>query len=261
MSFYPVFLNLEARPCLVVGGGKVAERKTLALVKAGAVVTVISPTLTKALKALAEPTTENPKNSAKTAKKGCKTPKKSKKDENAVGPEKPLEAGKIRHIKRNYKFGDAEGYNLIISATDNLGVNKLVHSDAFECGVLLNVADQPGLCDFILPSVVDRGALKVAISTSGKSPYLAAAMREMLEQSLPETLAPFVDILGAVRIKLLKEGANSDKKAEIYEAFVESQMLEWLAEGKRAKINAFLKDKLGPEVTLSKLLKSNKLTG
>jgi len=127
--------------------------------------------------------------------------------------------------------------------------------------VLLNVADQPGLCDFILPSVVDRGALKVAISTSGKSPYLAAAMREMLEQSLPETLAPFVDILGAVRIKLLKEGANSDKKAEIYEAFVESQMLEWLAEGKRAKINAFLKDKLGPEVTLSKLLKSNKLTG
>ncbi|VAW35497.1 hypothetical protein MNBD_DELTA02-547, partial [hydrothermal vent metagenome] len=243
----------------------------LALVKAGADVTVVSPTLTKALKALAEPATKNPENNPKTAKKGCKSARNSKKDEKSKAsgsPEEPLgpgplhvgpfHVGKIRHIKRNYKFGDAEGYNLIISATDNLGVNRLVHSDAFECGVLLNVADQPGLCDFILPSVVDRGALKVAVSTSGKSPYLAAAMREMLEQSLPEALADFVDILGAVRIKLLKEGANSDKKAEIYEAFVESRMLEWLAEGKRAKINAFLKDKLGPDVTLSKLLKRAK---
>jgi len=195
--------------------------------------------------------------------KGCKTAKKTEKaegDAEATNPENPVSPGKIRHIKRNYKFGDAEGYNLIVSATDNTGVNKLVHSDAFECGVLLNVADQPGLCDFIVPSVVDRGALKIAISTSGKSPYLAAAMRQMLEQSLPETLAPFVDILGAVRIKLLKEGANNDKKAEIYEAFVESQMLEWIAEGKRAKINAFLKSKLGPEVTLSKLLKEGKVT-
>jgi len=253
MSFYPIFLNLEGRPCLVVGGGKVAERKALALVKAGAEVTVISPTLTKALKALVEPTTKKPENSPKTAQKSCKSHKKGKKSEKAGSPEKPVDSTKIRHIKRDYAFGDAEGYNLIVSATDNIGVSRLVHSDAFECGVLLNVADQPGLCDFIMPSVVDRGALKVAISTSGKSPYLASAMREMLEMSLPETLAPFVELLGAVRIKLLKEGANSDKKTEIYEAFVESRMLEWLAEGKRAKINAFLKDKLGPGVTISKL--------
>jgi precorrin-2 dehydrogenase/sirohydrochlorin ferrochelatase len=244
MSFYPIFLNLEARPCLVVGGGCVAERKVLSLLKAGADVTVISPKLTKVLKALVEDDTKKTEKSPKASRKPQKRAKKVEKDDKTA---------KIKYIKRDYKFGDAEGYNLVISATDNVGVNKLVHSDAFECGVLLNVADQPGLCDFIVPSVIERGALKVAISTSGKSPYFSAALREALEQSLPETLSSFVDIIGAVRIKLLKEGVNSDKKAEIYEAFVESQMLEWLAEGKRAKINAFIKARLGSGVTLSSL--------
>jgi precorrin-2 dehydrogenase/sirohydrochlorin ferrochelatase len=244
MSFYPIFLNIEARSCLVVGGGCVAERKVLALVKAGADVTVISPKLTKALKALVEGDTQKAKTSQKTSKKPQKPAKKPKKDDKTA---------KIKYIKRDYKFGDAEGYALIISATDNAGVNKLVHSDAFECGVLLNVVDQPGLCDFIVPSVVDRGALKVAVSTSGKSPYFSVALREALEMSLPKTLSSFVDILGAVRIKLLKEGVNSDKKAEIYEAFVDSQMLEWLGEGSKAKINAFLKAKLGPGMTIAQL--------
>ncbi len=219
MAYYPVFLDIAGRPCLVVGGGKVAERKVRSLLSAGADVTVLSPRLTEGLKRLV-----------------------SKKDED-----------RVRHIPRRYSPGDLEGYFLVISATNSKETNRQVYEDAEDFNVLLNVVDHPEACNFIVPSVVERGELKVAISTSGKSPFLAKTLRNALENALPQELVTFVEILGAVRNKLLKEGAKSDKKTRIYRTLVDSPMLEWIAGGSAARINRFLREILGNEYTLSKL--------
>ncbi len=219
MAYYPVFLDIAGRPCLVVGGGKVAERKVRSLLSAGADVTVLSPRLTEGLKRL-------------VSKKG---------------------ADRVRHIPRRYSPGDLEGYFLVISATNSKETNRQVYEDAEDFNVLLNVVDHPDACNFIVPSVVERGELKVAISTSGKSPFLAKTLRNALENALPQELVTFVEILGAVRNKLLKEGAKSDKKTRIYRTLVDSPMLEWIAGGSAARINRFLREVLGNEYTLSKL--------
>ncbi|MEE9614509.1 MAG: bifunctional precorrin-2 dehydrogenase/sirohydrochlorin ferrochelatase [Thermodesulfobacteriota bacterium] len=219
MPYYPIFLDIEKKTCLVVGGGAVAERKVLSLLFSGARVAVISPQLTKKLKSL-------------------------------------VKTGKIRHTARRYCVGDIEGAFLVVSATDSEEINKAVSKEARKAGTLLNVVDRPELCNFIVPSVVERGSLLVAISTSGKSPYLAKALRKTLERSIPPEMAVFVELMGAVRRKLLKENAKNDKKDRIYEALLNSPLLEWIKKGDRAAINRFLKKTVGEEgegYTLSKL--------
>ncbi len=222
MSYYPIFLDLNKKPCLVVGGGRVAERKVLSLLSAGALVTVISPRLTKSLIKLA------------SAKKG----------------------NKIKHVKKTYAPGDMERlgrFVLVISSTDSKKVNELVSKDAGVAGVLLNVVDNPGLCGFITPSVVDRGSLIVAISSSGKSPLLSKTLKELIGDVLPEELEVLTDILGAVRNKLLKNKVKSVKKIEIYNALIDSPVLEWIGSNDRASINRLLIELLGPGSTLSRL--------
>jgi len=219
MPYYPVFLDIKGRLCLVIGGGNVAERKVSALIFAGAKVTVISPTLTKGLKKFVFQS-------------------KNK---------------KIRHIPRRYIPGDIKGFFLAISATGSKKVNKMVYEDSRNLKILLNVADNPGLCDFVVPSVVKRGSLQIAISTGGKSPYLSKSFKALFEEIFPEELAVFTEILGAVRSKLLKKGAKNVKKLSIYNSFLNSSMLEWIREGSVINIDGFLKGLLGKGYTLEKL--------
>jgi precorrin-2 dehydrogenase/sirohydrochlorin ferrochelatase len=216
MPYYPIFLDITHKPCLVVGGGKVAERKVLSLLKAGADVTVISPGLTNELKNL-------------------------------------VKKKKIRHVPKRYRPGDLERAFLVISATNSEKINKKIHAEAEKTGKLVNVVDSPGLCNFIVPSVVERGNLKIAISTSGRFPMLAKTLRGNLEWSIPEEYETFVEILGAVRDKLLKEGVRYDKMIEIYETLLSSLPLDWIKENSRHKINMLLKELLGKGYTLSKL--------
>jgi precorrin-2 dehydrogenase/sirohydrochlorin ferrochelatase len=220
MPFYPIFLDITNKPCLVVGGGKVAERKVLSLLKAGADVTIISPGLTTELKDL-------------------------------------VKKKKIRHVPKRYRPGDLAGYIkgafLVISATNSEKINKKIHAEAEKTGKLVNVVDSPGLCNFIVPSVVERGNLKIAISTSGRFPMLAKTLRGNLEWSIPGEYETFVDILGAVRDKLLKEGVRYDKMIEIYQTLLSSLRLDWIKENSRHKINVLLKELLGKGYTLSKL--------
>lgn len=129
----------------MVGGGSVAERKVVGLLKAGGRVTVISPMLTGALEAQAN-------------------------------------SGYIHHIKRRYRAGDTEGAAIVIAATSDGEVNARVASDA--SNALLNVVDDPSKCSFIVPSVIRRGGFTVAISTGGESPSSAKAMRIKIEEAL-----------------------------------------------------------------------------
>lgn len=216
MRYYPVFLDIRKKPCVVVGGGAVAQRKALCLLSAGASVTVISPRVTKALKTLA--------------------------DRNG-----------LTIIKRKYRPGDLAGSLLAISATDSEEVNRAVFEEATLSNVLVNVVDDPAHCGFIVPSVIDRGSLVIAISTSGKSPYLARALREGLEKSIGTEYGTFVEILGAVRKKLLKSGMTRDKKERVIKDLVKSSIPSLLKEGDTEEVNSVLKNIVGAGCSLSTL--------
>ncbi len=207
MRYYPIFLDIKRKPCVVIGGGNVAERKVLSLLDAGARVLVISPELTPALKKLA-----------------------SKK--------------KIGYCPKSYERGDLKGFFLAYSATNNSRVNKAVFKEAKEQAVLLNVVDVPELCNFIVPAVVDRGDLLIAISTSGKSPAMAKKIRQQLEKEFGSEYGVFLGIMGKVRDKLLTISKESDKNKKIFENIVNSPMLEWIRQGRKKEINRFLKKTL-----------------
>lgn len=208
MRYYPIFLDIKGKPCVVIGGGNVAERKVLSLLDAGAKVLVISPKLTLALKKLA-----------------------NKK--------------KIGYCPKAYEKGNLKGFFLAYSATNDQKVNRDVFNEAKRQGVLLNVVDVPELCNFIVPSVVERGDLLIAISTSGKSPAMAKKIRQQLEKEFGKEYAVFLDIMGKIRDKVLTRSKESDKNKRLFERLVDSPMIEWIKEGKKKEINRFLKKILG----------------
>lgn len=169
-GYYPVALDLRDRPCLVVGGGAVAEAKVRALVAAGARVMVVSPALTEGLASL-------------------------------------VAVGEVRHERRPYRSSDIEGYALAFAATDDREVTRRVADDARRHGVWLNAADDPAFCDFILPAVLRRGRLTVAVSTGGASPALASWIRRELEARFGEAYAGLVEVVAAVRAEVRCEPA------------------------------------------------------
>jgi len=177
-SYYPVFLNLRGKGCIVVGGGRVAERKVLSLLKAGADITVISPELTKRLK-------------EKSLKRSISLSKK------------------IKHISRKYKKGDLKNAFLVIAATDSNKTNKKVSEDAPH---LINVVDVPSLCNFIVPSIVKRGPLTIAISTSGVSPSIAKAIRKELEKLYGAEFGKHLASLKKIRAKAMAEIKDKKKR-------------------------------------------------
>lgn len=144
-NYFPIFLDLTGKKCIVVGGGGVAERKCEALIKAGAEVTVIAPMITKGLK-----------------------------DIHAKG--------QITYIKRDYSSDDLLPAFLVIAATDYEEVNQKVAEDASAANKLVNVVDAPSLCNYITPAVFQRGLLTIAISTGGASPGIAKEIREELQK-------------------------------------------------------------------------------
>ena len=165
MGFYPIFVDLSRRRCVVIGGGPVAERRIGGLLAAGASVTVISPVITATLKNLAA-------------------------------------HGKLRHLARVYATGDLADYDLVFVATDDRVVNEAVFSEAQSRALWVNSADDPEYCDFILPAVIRRGELSVAISTGGMSPATTRAVREELEKYFTAEYARLVQIAGEVRREL-----------------------------------------------------------
>ena len=144
-DYYPAFLDLRGRDCVVIGAGEVAERKGRQLIDCGATVVFVSPEATEGVREMAQ-------------------------------------ANEAHWRPRPYEAGDLAGAFLAIAATDNEVVNQQVREEAQVTRVLLNVVDDPARCDFIAPAVVERGPVIVAVSTSGTSPALARKLREGLEQ-------------------------------------------------------------------------------
>ena len=164
-TYYAAFLDLRRRRCLIVGGGVIAERKAIGLLDAGALVRVVSPVLTADLAALVDGTS-------------------------------------LTHVARRFRHRDVRGATLVVAATGDREVDAAVAAAARRCRALVNVVDRPAECDFILPSVLKRGDLQIAVSTGGRSPALAREIRRKLEADIGDDYGALVARVGAARDQL-----------------------------------------------------------
>ncbi|MEE9366117.1 MAG: bifunctional precorrin-2 dehydrogenase/sirohydrochlorin ferrochelatase [Dehalococcoidales bacterium] len=201
-AYYPVFLNIGGRKCVVVGGGQVALRKVKALLEHGADVKIISPDLCPELVQLAG-------------------------------------SGEIHSLNREYHTGDLAGAFVAIAATDNIDINRQVVAEARSKAVLINVVDDAENSDFIVPSYLRRGQVTIAVSTAGKSPALARKIRSRLEKELGDEYALLALLINEVRSEVKREGITIDGDGW-QEALDLDQLLGLLRRGEREKAKATL---------------------
>ncbi len=194
MAYYPIFLELEGRRCLVVGGGAVSQRKVEGLLGAGARVTVVSPRLCDGLENLRR-------------------------------------QGRVEHLAREYAPGDLAGFALAVVATDDGSVNGAVADEGRERAVWVNAVDDPANCDFIVPSVTRRGDLTVAISTGATSPALARKVREEMEEFLDDGYGMILSLAAEVR-RVLEE-KEMRAPAQVWNAALDEETRRLLVEGRR----------------------------
>jgi len=211
MRYYPLFLDIFRRRCVVVGGGKVAERKIERLLACGARVEVVGKILTPALAALKV-------------------------------------NGRIVHHETDYEEALIRGAFLVIGATDNDVVNGRIAGDARALGILVNIVDEPARCDFILPSVVERGDLSIAVSTGGKSPALAKKLRMELDALYGPEYAILLEIMGKLREKMIAEGRPSAENRERFEAVVNSEILDHIRAERWKEVKALIMERAGIEM-------------
>ena len=206
MGYYPVFLEMKQRRCVVIGGGTVAERRVEGLVAAGAGVTVISPAITERLARLHE-------------------------------------QGAIRHLAREHRPGDLTGCELAFVAMDDPELNAAACREARSRFVWVNSADDPAQCDFILPAVLRRGGLVVTVSTGGESPAVTRAIREELDEYIGSDYAQLVQIAGEVRKELRRKLIRPN--AEAWNSALKGDSRRLIKEGKPEEAKALLLETLG----------------
>ena len=177
MNLFPIFLKLEGRNCLVVGGGQVGTQKIAGLLDAGAKVTVVDPSPAVAVR--------------------------------------EFFGNRVVWHERKYFPGDLNGVYLVIAATSDTKVNQQIYEEAQNRGILVNVVDVPPLCDFYYPAVVRRGALTVAVSSEGESPHLAQRVRDEINKLLPEELDDAVKRIGNRRRRILREHAPGPERVQL----------------------------------------------
>ncbi len=208
MGYLPIFLAMEGRRCVVIGGGEIAARKVAQLIEAGAPVTVISPALVAPLAAMAA-------------------------------------AGTITYRARGWTRGDLRGFDFAIAATDDPAAHREIAAEARALGVMLNVADQPELCDFIAPAVVRRGDLQIAVSTSGASPATAARIRRELEERFGWEYAAALGLMRAARRYLRANDPDLASRGAKLAALAASDLAARLRAGDRAGVERLLTAHLG----------------
>jgi precorrin-2 dehydrogenase/sirohydrochlorin ferrochelatase len=224
MRYYPINLDIRGRSCLVVGGGRVGARKAATLLRCGGVVTVVSPEADPRLVQL----------SAEKA---------------------------IRWKQRPYRPSDVQGMFLVIGATDDDALNRCIHADAERLNLLCNIADRPEICNFILPAVVRRGDFVVAISTAGKSPAFAKHIRQRLEIQFGPEYGTLLDLLGAVRTRLLAAAHEPEVHKPLFEQLIDADLLSLIKNKEIARIDRLLERVLGPGYRYDQLMSSDRQPG
>jgi siroheme synthase-like protein len=196
--YYPIFIDVEERNVLIVGGGGVSARKAEALLQYGARVTVVAPEIADEVSQL-EP--------------------------------------RIAIVRKRYEESDLDGRLLVIAATDDAAVNARVAGDCRRRQILVNVADALDLCDFIVPAVLNQGAaqgsVQIAVSTGGKSPALARALKRELQRVAGPEWAALNDLLGELREPAREALATDADRKRLFDAIVSSEALALLRDGRR----------------------------
>jgi len=218
MRYYPIHLDIRNRCCLVVGGGSVGTLKVMTLLDCGANVTVVSLAATKRLREWAE-------------------------------------SGSITLKERLYQSQDLTGMFLVIGATDDETLNRRISSDAERLNILCNIADRPEVCNFILPSIVQRDDLVITISTSGKSPALAKKLRKTLEDQFGQEYGDFLRLMGAIRTKLLSASHEPEGHKHLFEQLISSNLIDMIRDKKLGAIDALLGDILGEGYLYKELMR------
>ena len=180
----------------MIGGGKIASRKVGSLQECGAQVRVVAPACVEDLAEAAA-------------------------------------AGRLELVSRPFEPGDLDGAWLAVAATDDRGVNEAVAAAAQSRGVLVNVVDEPDLCDFYVPASIRRGDLQITVGTGGSSPVLAKRIREGLESRFGDEYGPYLELLARLREELKARVPDRPRRFEAEKAFLDSEALDLLASGQR----------------------------
>lgn len=220
MSYYPIFLELEGKIALVIGGGRVSERKIETLLSYGASIDIVSKKLTDKLKGL-------------------------------------VEVGRIRHLGEEFREAYLDSAFLVVAATDDKQLNHKVSERARERGLLVNAVDQPADCNFIVPSVVKRGDLLIAISTSGKSPALSKKIRRELERQFGREYETFLPLMGRLRKEILSKGLSQKENRRIFHEIVDSEILDALARNDLKAVESILRQILPEDLVIKEVLNDN----
>lgn len=211
-EYYPVYLNLADKHCVIFGGGTIAQGKIAALRQSGAEITIISPDATEGIK------------------KACKT-------------------GDVSWIERKYQTGDIEGAFIVIAATNVPEVNREIFKECERLGVLLNAVDDPPLCTFIAPSIVKRDPVTLAISTGGASPALARKMRETLSDDPNLKWADLAGVLRSARKVVKQDKLSIDP--DRWQCCITDELLELAQNGQEEQAVGILLSQLTNDSTES----------
>jgi uroporphyrin-III C-methyltransferase/precorrin-2 dehydrogenase/sirohydrochlorin ferrochelatase len=203
----PIFLNLQGRHVLVVGGGRVAARKVAASLRASAATTVVAPHLCPELAELSA-------------------------------------RGAVTHHSRNYSEGDLGEAALVFAATDDEATNRRVAEETRRAGILVNVADRPELCTFIMPSIIDRSPVQVAISSGGASPLLARLLRARLETLIPASFGELARLVAGFRTQVKSKFRDFDQRRRFWEEVLQGPIAELFFSGQRQRATAALEAKI-----------------
>jgi uroporphyrin-III C-methyltransferase/precorrin-2 dehydrogenase/sirohydrochlorin ferrochelatase len=194
MTHLPIFVDLKNKPCLVVGGGEVAARKAELLLRSGACVKIVAPRVCDRLQALSQ-------------------------------------SGTLTHRRAAFTPGDLEGHWLVIAATNDTELNRHVSSLAHARNILVNVVDNPALCSFIMPSIIDRSPVQIAISTGGASPVLARLLKARLETLIPFAYGRLAALMAQFREKVKHRLPDAAVRRRFWEDILQGPVAEMLFAG------------------------------
>jgi precorrin-2 dehydrogenase/sirohydrochlorin ferrochelatase len=196
--YYPIYLDIEDRPVLIIGGGNVCARKAETMMRYGARVTVLSPEVTDEIAAWAG-------------------------------------EGKLVIRMKRYEEADLDGAAIVIASTDDACTNGRIARDARRRRIPVNVVDVTHLCEFIVPAIVEQGSVTVAVSTGGKSPALARTLKEDLQRFVGPEYAAVNDLLGTLRKSAKKVLPTDVDRKRFFDSILAAGILDLLREGRRAE--------------------------
>ena len=195
--YYPIYIDIEDRDVVIIGGGNVCARKAETMMKYGARVTVVSPELTDEIEQWAR-------------------------------------EGKLAIKRKHYEESDVDGANIVIASTDDQRVNEQIAADCRRRRIPVNVVDVTPLCEFIVPAIVEKGSVNIAISTGGKSPALARTLKEDLQRLVGPEYAEVNDLLGTLRDDAKRVLPTDVDRKRFFDGIIARGILEMLREGRRA---------------------------